>query len=178
MPRRSETSCPRCIHPQKNDVQLVTWPVMCHHSDDCSIANRNWLRPITSVKPSLEGKSKGWTAMSRPALHRIAIHIDESQGFPGFTNSAPMVCFCADSYSNVSREPLHRTYLHLLQHLSGQDTLCITRPSILSTMIYSLSHSITIDWMTRMLGMTELDGANSLMFVKDGVTSYSLRHST
>jgi hypothetical protein len=132
--------------------------VMQHDSDYCSTMNRNWLR--------------------RPALHHIATHVFKSQGFPGFTNSLLVVCFYAHSYSDTSRKPPHRTYLHRLQHLSGLGTLCITRLSIRSTTIYSSSHLATIEWSMKIIGMIELGGANSLMFVEDGVTSYTPRHST
>ena len=52
------------------------------------------------------------------------------------------------------------------------------RPWTHSTMMYFSAYSNYIDWMTRMLGMTDLGGARSLMFVDDGVTSYTPRHST
>jgi hypothetical protein len=150
---------------------------MHRDSDSCSRESHSRFRPITSVNPSWEEKFEGWTALNRPTLHRIAIHIYESRGLPGFMNSLPAVCFYAQSYSDTSRKPVHRTYLRRLQHLSGLGTLCITRLSILLTTIYSSSHSATIEWTMRVLGMTELGGANSRMFVEDGVTSYTLRHS-
>lgn len=162
-----------------DSVLPVVQPVMHRDSDSCSRAGHNRLRPTTSVDLSLQGKFEGWTVLSRPALHRIAIQIYKSRGSPGSTNTLPVVCFYAHtSYSDTSRKPMHRTYLHCLQLLSGQDTLCITRLSILSSTIYSSSYSATIERTMRILGMTEWGGANSLMFVEDGVTSYTPRHST
>ena len=38
-----------------------------------------------------------------------------------------------------------------------------------STMIYSWEYSTAIDWMRTMVGMSDLGGASSLKFVKDGV---------
>jgi hypothetical protein len=50
--------------------------------------------------------------------------------------------------------------------------------SIASTMIYSLAYSTAIDWTMAIIGMSDLGGAISLMFVKDGVTSSTNVHST
>ena len=54
----------------------------------------------------------------------------------------------------------------------------LTLLSIVSTMIYSLAYSTTTDWMRRMAGMTDLGGASSLMFVKDGVILSTNAHPT
>ena len=47
-----------------------------------------------------------------------------------------------------------------------------------STTIYSSKYSTAIDWIWRMIGISDLGGASSLMFVKDGVTSSTHAHST
>jgi hypothetical protein len=47
-----------------------------------------------------------------------------------------------------------------------------------STMIYSSVYSTAIDWTMSTIGITDLDGAGSLMFVKDGVTSSTNAHDT
>ena len=50
--------------------------------------------------------------------------------------------------------------------------------SIGSTMTYSSTYSTSIDWILRIVGIADLGGASSLMFVEDGVTSYTNPHST
>lgn len=118
--------------------------------------------------------------LGRPSF--IDTDICNSQGSPGFTSSLvqslPVVCFHTSSYNDSLCKLFHRTFLRHLRHLSDQDTLCITRPSILSTRIYCWSYLATIDWTMKMYGTTELDGAISLMYVEDGVTSYTPRHIT
>ena len=51
-------------------------------------------------------------------------------------------------------------------------------PSIGSTMIYSSVYSTAIDWGMSIIGMANFCGANSPMFVNDGVTLYTNAHST
>ena len=140
------------------------------------------LHPILTtplINPSSEGRYEDWSVLGHSSSH-FDIHIYGSRGSPGFTSRVDksLVCFHASSYYDTACQLLHRTYLHHLRHLSDQNTLYITRLSILSTRIYSSSYSATIDWTMRMLGTTELGGASSLMFVEDGVTSYTPRHST
>ena len=47
-----------------------------------------------------------------------------------------------------------------------------------STMIYSSAYSTSTDWIRRTAGITDLGGASSLMFVKDGVTLSTNAHPT
>ena len=47
-----------------------------------------------------------------------------------------------------------------------------------STTIYSFAYSTAIDWMESSSGITDLGGASSLTFVKDGVTLSSDVHPT
>ena len=46
------------------------------------------------------------------------------------------------------------------------------------TMIYSSAYSTAIDWIMSVIGMSDLGGASSLKFVKDGVTLSTIAHST
>ena len=48
--------------------------------------------------------------------------------------------------------------------------MCLSLLFIGLTMIYSLAYSTAADWMRKTIGMTDLGGAISLKFVKDGVT--------
>ena len=47
-----------------------------------------------------------------------------------------------------------------------------------SMTIYSSAYYTVTDWMRRTAGMTDLGGASSLKFVKDGVTLSTNAHST
>ncbi|KAH9023012.1 hypothetical protein EDB84DRAFT_1509555 [Lactarius hengduanensis] len=147
-----------------------------YDSEARSRLNHRYLRPIvtTSSADRSAGIFDDWKPLNRLASHFINIHIYDSRGSPGSINS--LVCF------NTSVPPvlklLHRTYLHPLQHPSNQNTLFYTRTLIHSTMIYSSVYSTTIDWTRRTLGMTDLGGASSLMFVGNGDTWYTPRQST
>jgi hypothetical protein len=139
------------------------------------------LHPIVTTpptNPSSDGAFEDWTVLSCLASHSIDTHIYALQGSPGSTSSP--VCFYVSGFSATSCEPLCRTYLHLLQRPSDLSTEFYTtaRLSIRFTTIYSWVYSNTTDWQTRMFGMSDLDGASSPTFVGDGVSLYTLRHST
>ena len=51
-------------------------------------------------------------------------------------------------------------------------------PPIGSTMIFFSAYSTAIDWMRTMVGMSDLGGASSAMFVKDGVALFTNAHPT
>ena len=153
--------------------------VSFHGSESRSRLNHRCLRSIVTTPPTNPSSDKtfeDWTALCRPASHSIDIHIDGLWGSPGSTSSP--VCFHASSFTETVRKLLHRTYLHRLQRPSDLNIGCYTRLSIRSRMIHSCAYSTTIDWRMRMAGTNELGGASSLMFVEDGVSSYTHRHST
>ena len=52
-----------------------------------------------------------------------------------------------------------------------------TQLSTGSTMIYSSAYSTAIDWTIRIDGLSDLGGAISLKFVKDGASSCTNLHS-
>ena len=161
------------------NLRYCEQPVVYNDSESRSRLNHSYLRPIIttpSANPSSVGAFEDWTVLSHPTLHSINVHIYDSRGSPGSTSS--LVCFHASNYSDIARKLLHRTYLHRLQHPSDQDIPCYTRLSIHSTMRYSWAYSTTIDCMTNIPGMSDWGGASSLVFVKDGVASYTPRHST
>ena len=148
-------------------------------SDSGSRLNHTHLPPIV-ITPlanlSLDEAFEDWTALSRSASHSMDMHVYSLRASHESVRS--VVCFCASKSSDTSCERLHRTYLHLLQHPLVINTVCYTQPSICWRMIYSWEYSTATDWVTRMVGMSDLGGANSLMFVEDGATSYTLRYST
>ena len=143
-------------------------PVVHQDFESCSRLNHRRLQPIVTAPRAFED----WTVLSHPASHYVYIHIHCSQA----PTSHP-VCFNASIYSDTADELLYRTWLHRHQHPLDQGTSFYTRLSIRLTMIHSSAYSITIGWITGMLGMTNLGGASSLMFVKDGVTSYTNQQS-
>jgi hypothetical protein len=165
---------------KSSNIQGKLWyceQAVYHDSD--SRSNHCFLRPISTTppaNPSLEGTFEDWAVLSRPASRSVNIHIYRLRGSLESTSS--LVCFPESSHSGTARKPLHRTYLHRLRHPGDQGTTYYTRLSICSTMTYSLAYSTTIDGMTRIPGMTDSGGAISLIFVEDGVSFYTHRHST
>ena len=153
--------------------------VAFHGSVSRSRWDRRCLRSIITkplANPSSYGEFEDWTILSRRPSHSFDIHIYVLRGSPASTRS--LVCFHASGFTETVRKLLHRTYLHRLQRPRDLTLGCYTRLSIRSKMIYSWAYSTSIDWLVRMFGMGELGGANPLMFVGDGVTSYTSRHST
>jgi hypothetical protein len=156
-------------------------PTAYHDSDSRSRLNHRCLPPVVitpSADPSAEGTFEDWTILSHPASRLINIHIYGLRGPAGSKSSLVTVGFNASSYSDSSLELLYRTHLHLLQQLNDQGTTCDTQLSIRSSMIYFSAYSTTIGWTMIMLGTSNLGGASFLRFVKDGVISYTNRHST
>ena len=154
-------------------------PVMYHESESISQLKHRHLRPIVTTPLSdypRRATFEDWTVLSRPASHPINIHIYRLRGSPGSTSG--LVCFRPYNYSHTTPKLLHRIYLHRLQHRSDQDTVFYTRLSICSRMTFSWVYLTTVDWITRFLGMCDLDGARFLMFVEDGAASCTPRHST
>jgi hypothetical protein len=160
----------------------VVCPWVYHDSGCRSRLNDSNLWPIIttpSANPSSDGAFEDWTILSHPAPHSIDVHIFGLRGSPGYTNSLVGFLSCASGISDTSCKPLCRAHRRL-QRPSDPSTEYYTRVrlSVCLTMIYSWLYSTTTEWKTSMLGMFNLDGARSLTFVRDGVSSFTPRHPT
>ena len=147
-------------------------------SDSGSRLNHTYLPPIVTTplaNVSLDEAFEDWTVLSRSS-HSMDRHIYSLHASSESIRS--VVCFRASKFSDTSYKLLYRTYHHLLQHPLAMNTVCYTQPSICWRMIYSWKYSTAANLILRMVGMINLGGANSLMFVEDGVTSSTLRHPT
>ena len=145
---------------------------MVHYdSDSGPRLNHTDLSPILTTP--LDEAFEDWTALCRSS-HSMDMHVYSLRTSPESMQSG--VCSRVSKFSDTSCKRSHRIYLRLLQFPLAVNIVCYTQPSICWRMIYSWEYSTSTDWPTK-LGMSDLGGANSLMFVEDGVTLYTLRHS-
>ena len=154
-------------------LRRCEWP-MVHYdydSDSGSRLNHTYLPPIVTtplVNLLLDEAFEDWTALIHLS-HTINIHIYGLRG--SHESRSILVCFRASSFSDTTYQSLHRTHLHHLQCQSDLNTRYYTSHglSVYLTMIYSWIYSTTTEWLTRIPGMSDLGGASSLTFVRDGV---------